>query len=354
MSVASLPVPARRTVFFELPRELRDNVYNNLFQGVSLAFQHEEVRPDIGARLHYFYKFNGAREHQALPCWPFASRQMLAESLEQWYGGASCWPCFCRHGIGKASRRAKTVSSILAKKFCRLTQVRSFNAPNVDNRNGPDTNYILWGSQTTSTSQLPQLIVPRMAEHFVSYSVMDCFFKYLASLVDHPAKEIKLSLSISSAKSLTRDVGAVDLSHFETLGPRFDRVVFRIACPYSVTLAEHRLNATIYPKVQHEAVRVAKYLVGGDESNGWQLRDYLEPICTSSDGNTYAYEWHVEVLRRKVQQSGQMQFEGMHYCGLRYQRDVSTGYDYYRLLQRDANNRIISWMNDELDEILTL
>jgi hypothetical protein len=354
MSVASLPVAAQHTKFFDFPRELRDNVYDNLFQGVSLAIHHQELRPDIGAFFHYFYKFNGAHEHQALPCWPFASRQMLAESLEQWHRGASCGPCFCRRGTGKASRNSKTVSSDLARSFCQLGRVQSFDAPNIDTRNGPDTNYILWGSQKTSSSQLPQIIVPRMAEHSVSYSVMDCFFKYLAGQVDHPAKEIKLSLSISSAKSLTRDVGAVDLSHFQTLGPRFDRVVFRIACPCSETWAEHRLNATIYPKVQHEAIRVAKYLVGGDDSKGWQLRDYMEPICAPSGGNISAYEWHVEVLRLKVQQSGQIQFEGMQYCGLRYRRNDSTGYDYFRPFQRDEDKRPIAWECDDTHEVLTV
>jgi len=348
--------------FFQLPRELRDSIYDYLFQGNSFTILNKNVRPDLGVTFHFFYQFNGTREHlNHLPHWLFACRQMLHEGQQQWYRGANCSPCFC------SSSNGRTLAGSYAAAFCELDRVQSFDGPVLTTNFSADWDYFLWPSLPMSKMQL-QTIVPRMSEHWVSYSVLDCFFRYLQQHPDHPAKQIKLSLMITPSDSLRKGIGAVDLSYFETLGPRFDRVVFRIVCPYTASYASRtgllgsscaqmHVNSSIFPKLQREAVRVGKALVGATETTGWHLRDYLEPMRTSSDDVIpNAFEWHVEVTRRSLQRSGQgeLQFQGLRFCRLEHRRHKRREFDYFRPLQIDARGRVTSWVCDDTSDIMSL
>ncbi|KAF2826993.1 hypothetical protein CC86DRAFT_455569 [Ophiobolus disseminans] len=348
--------------FFCLPRELRDQIYDCLFRGCSLTFFNNDVRPDLGVTFHFFYQYNGTRQHQNLPRWLFACKQILNEGLEQWYRGASCSPCFCNPNNGR------TLAGAYAAAFCKLDRVQSFDGPVLTPDFSADWDYFLWPSLPGRSKQRSQTIVPRMSEHWVSYAVLDCFFRYLQQHPDHPAKQIKFSLMITPSEYLTHGIEAVNLSYFETLGPRFDRVVFRIVCPYTSSQGNPawlqpagwphlHANASIFPKLQHEAVRVGKSLVGATNSIGWHVRDYLEPMRKSNDEIIpNAFEWHIEVTRRSLQQSGQgqMQHEGLQYCRLEHRRQQRREYDYFRPLQTGAQALITSWVCDETGETMSL
>jgi hypothetical protein len=343
---------ARQASFFDLPRELRDSIYNELFQGASLKVYNPNIRPDLGVTLHFFYKFNGTRKHQNLPRWLFTCKQIWNEAQEQWYRGASCSPCFCSRDYGR------TISGSYATAFCELDRAQSFDGPVLSTKNEMDSSYVLWPSTHTSlhtrATNQPHIIVPRVSEHPVSYSVLDCFFKYLRQNTSHPAKHIKLSFTVAELRTES-GYSAVDLSHFESLGPRFDRVVFRIACPVTSHRNHTQLHnvAAMYPKIQHEAIRVGKHLVSGVETSGWELRDYLLPMrLPNNDIIPNAFEWHLEVVRRRTQRNGQMQYEGMRYHRIQRGIGPGDGYDYFRPLQTASNGRVISWVCDATGEVM--
>jgi hypothetical protein len=352
----SAQVPASsawQTSFLDLPLELRDNVYNDLFQGASFTIYNPKIRPDLGVTFHFFYRFNGNRKHRNLPRWLFSCKQIFNEALEQWYRGATCSPCFCGGSSGR------TAPGSYAAAFCDLDRAQSFDGPVLSTKNEMDCSYVLWSSLNAKSTHQPQIIVPRMSEHPVSYSVMDCFFKYLEQNTDHPAKQIKFSLTIAGSATGTK---SVDLSHFESLGPRFHRVVFRIACP----ITSHGMPAgpvpgypqlldvaMLYPKIQHEAIRVGKYLVSGNGNSGWDLRDYLLPMRTSSDEViSNAFEWYVEVMRRPTQRNGQLKYEGMRNHRMPHRRGLRPGFDYFRPLQTCTHGRILVWICEDTGQVI--
>jgi hypothetical protein len=325
----------RHVSFLNLPTELRDTVYDELFQGLSLTCFDPNIRPDLGITFHFFYKFNGTRKHRNVPRWLFTCKQIFNEALEQWYRGASCSPCFCRPESGISA------AGSYGQAFCELVRVQSFDGPVLSTAYASDEDYVLWPSQSTTASQRSSSLVPRISEHSVSYAISDCFYKYLENNTNHPAKRIKLSLTTTPWDDM-RAIDSVNLSSFQSLGSRFDRVVFRIACP---TFSDRVIDApptswpslknalSMYTKIQYEAVRVATYLVSGNISMGWEIRDYLLPIRTLSDDVIpNAYEWHVEVIRRQKQQKGHLQYIGiLHWRKEKYRRrGRRQQYDYFR------------------------
>jgi hypothetical protein len=341
--------------FLDLPLELRDMVFDELFQGLSLTGHTSSIRPALGATFHFFYKFNGTHKHQSLPRWLFTCKQIYNEAIEQWYREASCSPCFCNLETGR------TPAGSYAQAFCQLGRAQSFEGPVLNSKHASDGDYVLWERQSAKYPESAKCVVPRISEHSVSYAVLDCFHKYLEDNANHPAKRIKFSLSMESCEwdHEMPASSSVDLTSFQALGPRFDRVTFRIACPIVVDqfgavpdLYWHTLNytASTYLNIQDEAIKVAKYLVGG---KGWEIRDYLLPIRSPSDEIVpNAFEWHVEVTRRAKKQSGHVQYMGMRFCRLEHSLVRSGGY--FRPYQTDAQGGVSSWICDATGKVLSL
>jgi hypothetical protein len=310
------------TSFFTLPLELRERIYDDAFQGVSLAWLNTNIRPKLGVTLHFFYMYNGIYRHENPPQWMLSCKQIHDEALVQWYRGASCSPCFCGPDGGK------TKPIMLTAELCDIWRVRSLDGPVLNTQREAEGHHELWlskpsmndisgkpsakprnQSRNTQNTSL-HVFVPRMNEHLVPYLVADCFHKYIQENKDLPAKQIKLSVLAPCHESRpTRPPPLVDLSYFELLGPRFDRVVFQVACP-SVELGNIiSRHSETYLKAQQEAVRVAKYLVSGDGSVGWKLRDFLLP-WNIEDNDSFGPAWCVEVTRQKKQQYGELCFQG--------------------------------------------
>jgi hypothetical protein len=277
-----------------------------------------DIRPKLGVTLHFFYQFNGTLKHENLPLWIFTSKQIHDEALAQWYRGASCSPCFCGPEHGKTNPTKLTVE------LCDIWRVQSLVGPVLNTPREADGDHELWTSEKRTTvrnahpNDTPHkqngssrtVLVPRMSEHLVPYLVTDCFFKFIQENKNLPAKEIKLPITAQDANH-TKGYTSVDLSFFELLGPRFDRVVFQIACPdFRQDVAEGIYpRPEPYPWIQREAVRVAKYLVSRDGSTGWKLRDYFQPMNESLMFTDFA--WCVEVTRQMTQESGELLYEGL-------------------------------------------
>jgi hypothetical protein len=348
--------------FLDLPLELRDMVFDELFQGLSLTGHTSSIRPDLGATFHFFYKFNGTHKHRSLPRWLFTCKQIYNEAMVQWYREASCSPCFCNSETGR------TPAGSYAQAFCQVGRAQSFDGPVLRSKHASDGDYVLWEKQSTEHTEPVKCFVPSISEHPVSYAVLDCFHKYLEDNTNHPAKKIKFSLSMEHCiwDHEMPTVSSVDLSSFEALGPRFERVTFRIVCPkvpdgHRDLPHMHRgtLNhtASTYLNVQDEAIKAAKYLVGG---KGWEIRDYLLPIRTANDEiMPNASEWHVEVTRREKQEMGRVQYMGMRSCRF-YGFENTSGsgrgeyFDYLRPHQTNAQGEVSSWINDATGKVLSL
>lgn len=327
MNHASPSVGEPRTSFYTLPLELRERIYDAAFQGVSLAWLNTNIRPKLGVTLHFVYMYNGIHRHGNPPRWMLTCKQIHDEALVQWYRGASCSPCFCGPDGGKT----KPVK--LTAELCDIWRVKSLDTPVLNTQREAEGHHELWLSmpptnnipggpsarsrnQSRDTQNTPlRIYVPRMSEHSVPYMVADSFHKYIEENKDLPAKQIKLSVSVPCHEfgGPMRPPFPVDLSYFELLGPRFDRVVFQVVCP-SLDLGNIiSRHSETYLMAQHEAVRVAKYLVSGNGSTGWKLRDFLLPF-NIEDNESFGPAWCVEVTRQEKQQNGELCFEGLQKC----------------------------------------
>jgi hypothetical protein len=342
--------------FLDLPLELRDIIYDELFQGVSLTSANTDIRSDLEVTFHFFYKFNGNRRHQSLPRWLFTCKQVLAEATEQWYRGASGSPCFCK------SDKGRTMPGSYATSLCNVDRALSFDGPVLSTGHAAPGDYILWPSLQTRVTRNAQIMVPRISEQPNSFSVSDRFFTYLKHKFNHPARQIKFTLTTTPSDYLARGAISVDLSFFKSLGPRFERVVFRIACP----IIDPERSGTVegwpylrdamkmYLQTQHEAVRVSKYLVSGNNSTGWHLRDYLVPILNPSGRVVRsAYEWHVEVSRRRKQQSGELKYEGLRYCALPPPLGSRRQPEYFKPLHTETDGTIVEWVCDATGHVIS-
>lgn len=350
----------KKMLFFNLPRELRDIVYDELFQGVSLTCSNHEIRREMPVVFHFFYKFNGNRKHRNLPLWLFTSKQILREAMTQWYKGASCSPCFCGRDQGR------TTPGTYASAFCELDRAQSFEAPVLSNMYGDFGDYVLWPKLRTRKTPNVQILVPRMSDEQHSYSVMDCFFNYIVRNPTHPAKTVMFSLAMAPSEFLVRGIDSVDLSWFEALGPHFDRVIFRVKCPFtrydifgSSNWPKLRDTLTMYSKLQDEAIRVGKFLVQSGDSTGWSVHDSLVPMLDyTQDVIPDAFEWHVEVERRQTQQKEHIRYGGMRYCCVQRGRINALAQNreviYFRPMQTNAAGQVSSWKCDATGQIISL
>jgi hypothetical protein len=201
-------------------------------------------------------------------------------------------------------------------------------------------------------------------------SLGDQMLNYLILDPEHPVRKVKFSLSLpanvpgGTEQKLARSLDwRVDLSCFQKLCHRFERVVFRLVCPSSADIGKQKMNTILYTKFQDEIARVAKYLVSGEnkdpeteqETGGWVLHDYMTQIRLSKllGPISGGFEWNLDVSRHDTKRCGDIQNKGMQYCRKYNWRKGYADFDYFEPADEEVEG-VISWVCKETGETMRL
>ncbi|KAF2740599.1 hypothetical protein EJ04DRAFT_507636 [Polyplosphaeria fusca] len=342
------PAATQARSFLAFPREIRDRIYGFLLEGSSFTFN-DTVVDDHRLNFKVVYGAGNEGGETRLPLWLISCKQTLHEGLEEFYRGARCLGygrCWCTG----CSRRPRSRCHDYPGKLLSLDLIR--NLDYTDNKIDPSSPccHDFWRSVKDDKRSNRITIVPINGERDKGNSPnCDYLVDYLISTPQHSVRQIKFSLELPSLpdglqRSVVQHSWAVDMSYFLKLGCRFDRVVFRIACPaWYLTggLEQQRMNTIMYPKFQEEAVRVGKLLVGAAEGNTWGyvVRDYFESIPKLVRASVDKFiqdgfiqdglEWHVEITRHTVKRQGSIEHPGLQYWKKMRPATMSPLYDYF-------------------------
>ncbi len=274
---------ASRTSFFDLPRELRDSVYDNVLSGVKckIPFSDRKIRNGLGTNFTLFYeRFDDKGDLGQLPHGLLACKQMLDEAFDILCNHAHCTlgtSCNCQGCIEDDGPCRKHSWNRIS-----LDQVKNFNGPIQDGTWDAEGVYQLRESSKYA------FWVP-YDEHLRQQknSVTDGFFRYLQARPDHPAKHVKFSISLPSPNRQNKwSTDPVDLSCFRSLGSHFDHVTFRLVCPFGDPARGNQVSlrdtALTFAKLHFEAARTAISMVGGGDDSGYDLEDYCKLDAAST------------------------------------------------------------------------
>ncbi|KAF2191995.1 hypothetical protein K469DRAFT_696061 [Zopfia rhizophila CBS 207.26] len=264
-----------------LPQELRDIIYDYLFQGACYEFDEYQMSFTIS----YNDDFDS---YSGLPIWLLTCKQILYEALEQFHRQAQC--------IGY-SRRDPESGDDFSSSLVSLYRIRTISAHNLQA-------LVIVGDglfdmyRLNDEKKVLATVLPAQVDGYAD-NMLHALIHHL-QLQGTQLKDFTLRLRFPSEFPPAHKVEAwkVDFSLFEKLGA-LDRVEFLVDPPLWEMYPDHiQERATLFPLVQRELLRVGKLLVGL-QGVGWAVRDWFGCNDSNNTENCLGieHEWHLEVKK---------------------------------------------------------
>ncbi|KAF2241570.1 hypothetical protein BU26DRAFT_173082 [Trematosphaeria pertusa] len=349
---------------FRIPTELRELIYDDLWEGVIISGC---VEGACKFRVEYGETDNDGDPEHLLPVWLFTAKQILAEGMRQFYRKARCthyWKHENEHcGVDSPSSTFRLLSLYRIREigsraklhhvlFAAVADLKGdgtlTNAlTRVDNSHDgagaekwvnvekPKSPGTTWAVHVPEFDATPAIDLPDQQKNLSLEAIVEhlCLGK-------NALRELSLSfvppMDIHSTMLFARQ-SHIDLSYLERLGTNLDRVHFVLETPifddyptenvplpgldydnfmgntpffhdYDTDELPLRMCADLYLKTQQELERLARHLVGGTRGAGVSVRDWTErsalweSIPDSEFAKFEARAWHLEVRRIATRQ----------------------------------------------------
>ena len=347
--------------FLSLPRETRDYIYNYLLQGSRFQFTQRLTPTENSMRFTICYEFSDAfmAQRSKFPLWLLVCKQVLAEGLDQLYRSAycssygQCWCDGCTPPNNQCEHNPGKLLELEGAKNIEFTV--------------PISQFSIGQSGLIDQHLLGFTAFPDISEKAMS-PAHDLLLEYLAENPQHPAKRLKFKFSFTILPSLKRlpmrkpphqgpndHSWAVDLSVYQKLGSRFDRVKLALEFPVLMTNEEVRHSAMLHPKFKTAAAELGKFLVGGLETNdtnnvpggngGWRLYDSFQTKYGEAqlEDINCPYDWFLEVIRQPTRKNGVIRYMGLS-C-------FKRGWSYFHAVGGEEEGE--SWFCEQTGDLLT-
>lgn len=260
--------PNTHSKFFNLPREIRDELYHRAFDGSHQTIKWRDLRISSWYNKEYTLPAVG------LPKWLLTNRQILKEGLEQFHRAADFRICTSQDMFWHTPETYQLLDPI-----------------RVQHISIGSTSYLLWGRITRQgkyvfTLKLDNettISVKKVARHLMrsDNTTRDVTFAFHLFLYPHSLAPITRHIESCEA----------DFSVLECLGTTYERIEFTITSQPRVQDLESRGVAQVTEGVNQEASRVGTVLVGGlSKERCWQS---TELDSTGSE----VFRMHIEIKR---------------------------------------------------------
>jgi hypothetical protein len=285
--------------FFQLPQEIRDLVYDNLFTNTRFVnwIVSRKGRQRYRAQYLYpppnhLYKWKSTE-----PVWLLACKQIFFEARQQYFRKACCG---------------------------RIRDTKPGTTKSIDNL----TFFSLQHVRTLDFSHLPVIFEQPTARQ--RYRFMTSLLFFPLPNINASFQKLRMTFRISTIPPRSLDKGeglGYSLFNFEQIRDMtFDRVEFIIEQPTIGHISQINEVVEIYSLLQRQLIDSAKILTDGHSKSttfhdeGWSVRDWIEEeVKIDLRGNPnrkidVQYSWHVEVRKKTRDQS----HDGLIYGGLRH------------------------------------
>lgn len=249
------------TFLLQLPREIRDLIYDHLFAGARFQYFETELSVDL---FYGPYTSDYHVSHIA-PQWLGTCKTLLVEGLEQFYREARCVGVF-----GSDKKRLSALSPNRLLSLTRITRV-DLSRHITDLRFDDQARYLFEADRERDRQRQGHAVLKPSSSRTV-YQHGTCPFLWEEK---HFVKDLTLRFALpEGCWSNVRPAmtsWAIDCGVLEKLGSAFDRVSFVVDTPLARAgrsergLREVQTMVCLYRMVQIELERLGRVLVGGDE-----------------------------------------------------------------------------------------
>ncbi|KAF2468024.1 uncharacterized protein BDR25DRAFT_358276 [Lindgomyces ingoldianus] len=273
-------IPATSSLFSNLPRELRDRIYEYLLHGSCFQFL-EHILLVVLANDGSDGSVSG------LPLWLLTNKQILSEGLSEFYRHARCIRTSMRRDVPlKWCNQCKPASGQYSFGDAHLLRVHQIQTIDLDNIEF--TYYTKYPEGTPATLFLNRGYPVLPLDHWLRGQ-------------RHSLKNLKLTFLIAGSypSIYNAEEWKVDLSPMRYLGTPAN-VEFTIKEPRLLKgdIGHVRACAAVLQLLQMELEFMAKSLVGAEKS-GCVVKDWIA-LKGKSEGqyeDTWEHEWHLRVNR---------------------------------------------------------
>lgn len=301
-----LPPPPYSTSFLNLPRELRDEIYIYSFDEGSFYFEEENIAFIVELREQ---NSNDTPKWAGLPPWLLTCKQILFEGLDAFHRHAVCTDFYLN------SHYSNSVIPLVS-----LAQLWKI-----------DLSSCSWEAALEfKVKKSPYAGVPDVLtlNHEVSNDlwVLADYLRWQQSSVRELSLKIRLPADFDLDLMMSSENCEVNLWLLREFGTNLTKAELVLAEPWISDRYSMRIAATVYLQAQHEAVRLTKIMVTGNDGTaqstsygrGYILKDWIQEhhvwptTYFSSIPYRVEHDWHVECRRsRKQTSSGQPAYTGL-------------------------------------------
>jgi hypothetical protein len=316
----SPPKPQLQSPFFRLPRELRDQIYDLVFERTRSRYREGNLQLDI---LYgpYTGEWRFSRLHKGL----LTCKLILSEALEQFYSKAQCLGYTGDQWYQKPSPyrlvslyRIRKIILDMPSRYIALQLAEWSREPVVD------------GKMTiVSDFEHSSTVCPGIKP----------LYQHLRGK-EHTIKDIKLKILMpetwrfQKVKSVSK--WCVDLSAFDAFGSTFENIEFLIHPPNCERCDPQGVQhmAILYQVLQQKLEMVGKKMigVGDDDEYGWSARDWVE--------SNESLGWHIKIWKTP----GEKSKRDVKADGLQCWKDRNI-HQWFRRVpnNEEANNMVTFW-----------